>query len=132
MGSTTVLLVDDSATFRNVARRFLEEHSNDEVRVVGAVARAEDALAEAARLRPHVVLVDLHLEGLSGLDAIPRLRRLLPGAGLIALSLLDGREYREAVLEAGGNDFVSKHTMADDLLPAIRRAMAAADSPSGP
>jgi DNA-binding NarL/FixJ family response regulator len=124
MAPTTVLLVDDSAVFRRIAVRFLEEHSNHEVLVVGAVGSGEEALAEAGRLRPHVVLVDLRMPGLSGLETIPRLRRLLPQAGIIGLTLLDGREYRQAVLAAGGSDFVSKQTMAEDLLPAIRRAIA--------
>jgi DNA-binding NarL/FixJ family response regulator len=124
MAPITVLLVDDSPVFRDIAVRFLEEHSGREVVVVGSVGRGEEALVEAERLRPQVVLVDLRMPGMSGLETIPGLRRLLPEAAIIAVSLLRGEAYHQAVVAAGASDFVSKQSMFDDLLPAIRRAIA--------
>jgi DNA-binding NarL/FixJ family response regulator len=124
MAPITVLLVDDSSVFRGVAVRFLEEHSGSEVVVVGSVGRGEEALVEAERLRPQVVLVDLRMPGMNGIETIRGLRRLLPEAGIIALSLLRGEAYQQAVLAVGASDFVSKQSMVDDLLPAIRRAIA--------
>jgi DNA-binding NarL/FixJ family response regulator len=121
MAPITVLLVDDNAAFRRMAARYLEERSPGDVTVVGSVARGEDALVEAARLHPQVVLVDLRMPGLTGFETIPRLRRILPETGIIALSLLDSHGYRQAVLAVGADDFVAKASMGRDLLPAIQR-----------
>lgn len=119
----SVLLVDDSSLFVHAATRFLQEQS--EIVVVGAASRGEEALMQAQRLQPKVVLIDLNMPGLSGLKAIPLLRERLPDAGIIVLTLQDMDAYRQAALSAGADDFVSKATLVADLLPAIRRVVEA-------
>jgi len=121
MDPVSVLLVDDSPIFLRFATRFLEESDHGEVVVVGAARGGVEALAEARRLRPQVILLDLRMPGISGLDALPLLRDALPEAGIIAVSLFDAGVYRRAALAAGADDFVSKETLGADLLPAIRR-----------
>ncbi len=116
-----VLLVDDNSTFVEILRGFIQEHYRDEVTVVGTANEAEQGLAYARALRPEAVLLDLAMPNLPGLKAIPRLRRILPEAGIIALTLLDPANYRQAALEAGADEFVCKATLTTDLLPAIRR-----------
>ncbi len=114
-----VLLVDDHEAFLRVATEFLQRH--DDLTVVGAARGGEEALAQAQDLRPQVILVDLNMPGLSGLETIPRLRAMLPEAGIIALTLLDPKVFRQAALAAGADDFVPKANLGTDLLPAIRR-----------
>jgi two-component system nitrate/nitrite response regulator NarL len=114
-----VLLVDDHEPFLRVATEFLQRHH--ELVVVGAARGGEEALAQAQDLRPQVVLLDLNMPGLSGLDTIPRLRAMLPEVGIIALTLLDVNTYRQPALVAGADDFVSKANLTTDLLPAVRR-----------
>lgn len=118
---TRVLVVDDHEPFLRVATGFLQRHQ--ELVVVGAARGGEEALAQAQALRPQVVLLDLNMPGLSGLDAIPRLRAMLPQVHIIALTLLDVNTYRQPALAAGADDFVSKANLTTDLLPAIRRVM---------
>ncbi len=125
MGPVSVLLVDDSLLFLDIATRFLQEEYRDEVVVVGAAGGGEEALAQAQLLQPQVILIDLNMPGMSGLEAIPRLREALPDAGIIALTLLDAEAYRQAALAAGADGFVSKPNMGADLLPAIRRVVRA-------
>lgn len=122
MNAVRVLLVDDNAMFRQRAAQFLEAH--DEIVVVGAVQEAEEALARIDELRPDMVLIDLAMPGLSGLEAIPRLRAARPEAGIITLTLFAAEVYRAAALAAGADAFVVKATLATTLLPAIRRVMA--------
>lgn len=122
MTPISVLLVDDNPTFRRIATRFLEESSGHEVAVVGSAAGGEEALVEAARLRPHVVLMDLRMPGVGGLDTIPRLKGVLPEAAIVVLTLYDTEGYRQASLQVGADEFVCKARMHSDLLPAIRRA----------
>jgi DNA-binding NarL/FixJ family response regulator len=119
MKPISVLLVDDNPAFLRIATRFLQEH--DDVAVVGAAGGGEEALALAEDLEPDIVLIDLAMPGLSGLETIPRLRAMLPAGGIIALTMLDTNSYWQAALAAGADDFVPKVSLDTDLLPAIRR-----------
>lgn len=120
MDPVSLLLVDDSPTFLAILRRFLEEQYLNEVVILGTASGSEEALAQAQRLRPEIVLIDLAMPGVSGLDAIPRLRTALPETGIIALTLLEANGYRPAALGTGANAFVSKSSVSTELLPAIR------------
>jgi len=115
----SVLLVDDHEAFLHIATEFLQRH--DELTVVGVARGGQEALILAPDLRPQVILVDLNMPGLGGLEIIPRLRAMLPEAGIVALTLLDPRVYRRAALAAGADDFVPKANLSTELLPAIRR-----------
>ena len=128
MNPISVLLVDDSPTFLSIATQFLQAH--DDLIVVGAVEEGEEALVQAQSLHPDVVLVDLTMPNLPGLEVIPRLRRMLPETGIIALTLHNTDAYRHAALAAGADDFIPKDSMSADLLPAIRR-VARGDSRDG-
>ena len=119
----SVVLVDDSPTFLRILTRFLQEHSHKQVAVVGAAAGGAEVLAQAQDLRPDIVLCDLTMPGLTGLETIPRLRAALPDVGIIALSCHEANGYRQAALEAGADEFIPKASLATDLLPAIRRVM---------
>jgi DNA-binding NarL/FixJ family response regulator len=123
MDPVSVLLVDDNPTFLRIATRFLQEHYRDEVVVVGTAGGGQEALIKARDLRPQVILLDLAMPDLPGLEAIPRLRAALPEVGIIALTVHNSNGYRQAALAAGADEFVSKANLSTDLLPAIRRVM---------
>lgn len=119
--TTSVLLVGDNPNFLRILGQFLSEHGKGDVRVLGAVAAGRDALAEAKRLRPEVILVDLKMWGVSGEELLSQLRATLPDTVLIALSLMDPDEFRADIAAAGADAFVSKMSLERDLLPAIHR-----------
>ncbi len=119
----SVLLVDDEPTFLRIAQLFLQTHYRNEIDVLGTASSGEECLGKAQLLAPQVVLMDLNMPGLSGLQTIPLLRIMFPEMRIIALTLNDGENARRAVLAAGGNELVSKATMSTDLMPAIRRVM---------
>lgn len=130
MKTISVLLVDDNPAFLRIVTRFLEEH--DDIVVVGVASGGEEALALAQELEPDVVLIDLAMPGLSGLETIPRLRAMLPEVGIIALTMLDTKGYRQAALEAEANEFVAKASLDRELVPAIRQvAQGDAAQPEG-
>ena len=120
----SVLLVDDNQTFLRMLARFLAESSAGDVVVVGAAQGGWDTLACARRLRPELVLLDLAMPDLPGLAVLPKLRETLPTAIIIALTLHDSDENREATLSAGADAFVSKASLERDLLPTIRELAA--------
>ena len=119
MKPISVLLADDNPAFLRIATRFLQQH--DDIVVVGAAGGGEEALALTQDLQPDIVVIDLAMPGLSGLETIPRLRAVLPEVGIIALTVLDTNSYREAALAAGANDFVPKASLDTDLVAAIRQ-----------
>ena len=111
--------MDDSQVFLKAATEFLRRQP--ELAVISALTGAEEVLERIGELRPHVVLVDLDMPGMTGLELISRLRDLTPHVRLIALTLLSAAGHRQAALAAGADDFVSKVDLVSDLLPAIRR-----------
>lgn len=119
MKPISVMLVDDNATFLRIVTRFLEGY--EEVSVVGSAESGEEAIAQAHRLRPDIVLIDLAMPKVSGMEAILRLRAAWPKLGIIALTLLDTNGYRQAALTAGADEFVAKDSLDVDLLPTIQR-----------
>lgn len=125
MRPISVLLVDDNPAFLRIATRLLEAH--DDVVVVGAVCGNEEALAQTEELQPDIILIDISMPN-PGWEIIPRLRAVLPKVGIIALTLIGTDGYRQAVMEAGADDFVPKVAMGTDLLPAIQRVMQASRS----
>jgi DNA-binding NarL/FixJ family response regulator len=121
VATLSVLLVDDSRAFLRILAEFLSEFGEGALRVVGSVMGGKDAVAEAQRLTPDVVLLDLAMPDVSGMALLPRLREALPDAILIALTLADPNGAREATLAAGADAFVSKMTLDHDLIPTIQR-----------
>jgi DNA-binding NarL/FixJ family response regulator len=119
MSAVSVLLVDDNPIFLHCAKRFLQQRQD--VVVVGTISGGKWALDLAQNLKPDVALVDLSMSDLPGLELIPRLRAAAPEVGIIALTLLDTDDYRQAAMAAGADSFVSKNTMNTDLMPAIQR-----------
>ena len=117
--TTSVLIIDDNATFLRIAARFLRDHRD--INVVGTASGGVEGLKLAKKLKPQVILLDLAMPDLPGLDAIPLLKEVLPEVKLIALTMLDTNGYRTAAKTAGADAFVAKAAMGTNLLNAIRR-----------
>jgi two-component system nitrate/nitrite response regulator NarL len=114
-----VLLIDDSSVFVQALVAFLQRH--DDLLIVGTGNNAEQGLALAQQLSPDLVLLDLAMPDVLGLELIPRLRQMLPEAHIIILTLLG---YREVALAAGADEYFTKDQLGTELIPAIRRVMA--------
>ena len=120
MGPTTLLLVDDHVILLRILSDFLG--GEEGILVVGTAGSAEEALEKAKELQPQVILLNLLvMPGLGDLSAIPRLRSMMPDVGIIVLTVLDAKAYREAALTAGADDFVAEASLYTDLIPAIQR-----------
>jgi two-component system response regulator NreC len=120
MDSISVLIVDNNLTFLRIVRRFLEELEG--VTIVGAIQASTDVLERITVLEPNVVLIDITMPNLpGGVHFISRLREALPGANIIALTLINTEGYRQAALEAGADDFVPKADVGAGLIAAMQR-----------
>ncbi len=120
------LMVDDHATFLDELAHLLAEER--EIDVVGRTASGEDALEQAIALRPDLVLMDLAMPGMGGLEATRRLKINTGTAAprVIMLSLHEHPMYRTAARDAGVNGFVSKSKLGTALLPMIHSLFPAA------
>lgn len=121
MQPITAMLVDDNETFLMLAGRLLRENFQGELRLVATAAQAEVALREAVALRPRLILIDLIMPGVSGLQVIPQLRELLPGSMIVALSVLNTDCYKDAALGAGADEFMVKSHLGAGLAAVLRR-----------
>lgn len=115
--ATTVLIVDDSAE----VRAGLCEWFRGQVRncKVSEAASGEEAIQLAASSPPHLVVMDVQLPGMNGLEATRRLKAAHPGVPVIIITLHDTQEHRNAAAIAGASAFVSKHRLPQDLSEAV-------------
>jgi len=113
-----VFVVDDHALVRTGFRMILA--AENDIEVVGEADSAETALPEIRRLKPDVVLCDLHLPGLSGLELTERIVRGDHGSKVIAISVLEDGPMPRRLLEAGASGYVGKGCDAVELLRAVR------------
>ena len=117
----SVLIADDHRLFREALRVVLERECN----VVGEAATGEEAVALAARTRPDIVLLDLGMPGVGGLNAAHRLAKEAPSSRVVILSQHDDEEYViEAMVEAGAAGYLVKTDAAAELLSALRAVAA--------
>ena len=117
-----LILVDDEHRVRQGLRMRIS--AEPDLEVVGEAADGEAAVRLAERLRPDVVVMDLHMRGLNGFEATRRLRERVPGAVIVMLSLQDDARTREDAAAAGAIAFVGKQEGSDRLLAVIRDAAA--------
>jgi len=114
-----VLLVDDRPTVRRGLRMWLE--IEPDVSVVGEAADGEEAVSLAEKLRPDVVLMDVKMPGVDGIEATGKLQAVDPCIAVVILSLYDDTDTRVRARNAGAAAFVAKHRMKPELLVTIRR-----------
>ncbi|WNM31623.1 response regulator transcription factor [Streptomyces sp. Li-HN-5-11] len=126
---TTVLVVDDQPLQRYGFRMLLD--SVPETEVVGEAAHGAEAVRKAAELRPDVVLMDVRMPGMDGIEATRRIVAAGDRSRVLVLTTFDLDEYVYAALRAGASGFLLKDVRAEELLAGIR-AVAAGDAVIAP
>jgi len=120
--ATRLLLVDDHAVVRSGLRMLLESQSDFDI--VGEAGTAREALDAVRRLKPDIVLMDIGLPDLSGIEAARQIKDLHAATAIIALTIHEDEEYFFKMLEAGASGYVPKRAAPEELLTAIRAAAA--------
>jgi DNA-binding NarL/FixJ family response regulator len=118
MSDITVLIVDDHALVRDGIRALLSRAGD--MTVVGEAGGGRDAIALARSLGPDVILMDIAMPDLGGLEATIEIRKDCPGARIIVLTQYGDREYVHRFLRAGVSGYVLKKAAGADLVAAIR------------
>ena len=115
-----LLLVDDHAVVRSGLRMLLG--SEGDVEIAGEAGTAAEAIEAAGLVMPDVILMDIGLPDLSGIDATREIKKRFPKVAIVALTIHEDQEYFFKMLEAGASGYVPKRAAPEELLTAIRAA----------
>ena len=126
---TTVLIVDDHPLQRLGFRMLLDAHSD--TTVLGEAAHGADAVRQTAQLNPDVVLMDIRMPGMDGIEATRRIVASGSRSRVLILTTFDLDEYAYGALRAGASGFLLKDALPDELLAGIR-AVALGDAVAAP
>ena len=114
-----VVVADDQSVVRTALAALVS--TAEDIEVVGQAAHGRDAVSLATRYRPDVVLMDLRMPVLDGIEATRQIRATLPGTSVLVLTTYDLDEYVFSAIRAGASGFLLKDGDVDDLVGAIRR-----------
>ena len=118
MAKIKVLIADDHAIVREGIRMILALH--EDIEVVGEAADGREAIEQVEKLLPDVVLMDIAMPGLGGLEATLEIMKRKPQSKILVLTQYDNTEYIYRFLKAGAAGYVLKKTVGSDLVSAIR------------
>ena len=116
-----ILLVEDFEPFRNLIRILLE--GKPHLQIVAEVADGQEAVRKAAELKPTLILLDIGLPSLNGLDVAGQVRELSPDSKIIFVSQESSPEFVQEALSLGASGFVTTTRVANDLVPAIKAVL---------
>jgi DNA-binding NarL/FixJ family response regulator len=115
----TVLIVDDQPGVLDALRQYFAVEPD--IRIVGEATDGRIAVALAGELQPDVVITDIRMPNLGGIDSIPRLREVTPRSKVIILTIYDDPTTRAQAVAAGASAFVAKQDHAEVLLDVVRQ-----------
>lgn len=117
-----ILIVDDHAVVRSGIRQFLA--GTNEVEVIEEAESGEEGLAMTLQARFDVVVLDINLPDMNGLEVLKRIRRKMPKQPVLIFSMLEEEDYAMPALSAGASGYLSKDSSPDQILMAIRTVAA--------
>ena len=118
MDQLRILIVDDHALFRSGMTGLLR--TTHDMQVVGAAVNGNEAIAMAATLQPDVILMDLHMPGMSGIEATRRILQTSPNIRILVVTMFEDEHSIFTALRAGAHGYMLKDAEEDELLQAIR------------
>lgn len=118
---TTILLADDNCSVLSYVSKMLEKDKDS--KVVATISNGSTVVRECLRLRPNVIILDISMGELSGIDVARQLRDSWCSARIIFLTVHEDTDYMNAAIGAGGSAYVVKSRLSLDLIPAIHAVL---------
>jgi two-component system invasion response regulator UvrY len=112
-----VLIADDHGIVRSGIRRMLEDH--EDIQIVGEAADGYEAIQKARDTTPDVMLLDISMPGMDGLDVTKQLKTIVPKVRILILTVHGEEQYAPRLMRAGAMGYVTKHAAPEDLVEAI-------------
>ena len=120
-GSVRIMIADDHTIVRQGLARLLEEQPN--VKVIGEATNGRHAVDKATLLKPDIVIMDIAMPRLNGIEAAKRIRKRLPETKIIILSMYSHEHYIHELLESGVSGYLLKDSSGRDIIRAVHAAM---------
>ena len=117
MDRIRILVVDDHAIMRDGIRALLSVHND--IEIVGEASEGKEAVEKAIELRPDVILMDVAMPGIDGLEATRRIKKKIPRTKVLVLTQYENREYVLSAVKAGADGYVPKRAASLELVSAI-------------
>jgi DNA-binding NarL/FixJ family response regulator len=118
MNKIKVLLIDDHAIMRDGIRAILSLH--DDIDLVGEASEGQEAIEKTRELSPDVVIMDVAMPDMDGIEATRRIRKESPNVKIIMLTQYDNKEYVLSAIKAGAAGYVPKRALGSELVSAVR------------
>lgn len=118
---TKILIVDDHDDFRGAVRRHLENQVISHE--IFEADSGEVGVAMAERVQPDIVLMDIRLPGMDGLDAASQIKQKLPNSKIIFLTMFETSSFRETFTSEAASDYIGKSDLYQKLVPAINKVL---------
>ena len=125
MAAIRILVADDFEPWRRSVCSMLKGQA--ELQVVGEAADGEEAVQKAQTLKPHLILLDIGLPKMNGIEAAKRIHQLVPGARILFLTQNNDKDVVTAALRTGAQGFVLKTDAGTELLPAVAAVLGGND-----
>jgi two-component system response regulator NreC len=118
MAKIRLILADDHAVVRSGIRMLLE--AQPDIEIVAEAETGRQAVEQVRRLKPDVVLMDVQMPELNGIEATQQIKKMVPGTAVLALTMHEDDQYFFEMIRAGASGYVPKRAAPDDLVTAIR------------
>jgi two-component system response regulator NreC len=118
MPEITLILADDHAMVRSGLRMLLEAQTD--MRIIGEAENGTEAVSQITSLQPDVVLMDVQMPDMNGIEATRQIKKRVPETAVLALTIYEDDQYFFEMLRAGASGYIPKRAAPDDLVTAIR------------
>jgi two-component system response regulator NreC len=118
MPEITLILADDHAMVRSGLRMLLEAQTD--MRIIGEVENGTEAVSQVTSLQPDVVLMDVQMPDMNGIEATRQIKKIVPETAVLALTIYEDDQYFFEMLRAGASGYIPNRAAPDDLVTAIR------------
>src|SRR5438067_8716312 len=110
----SILIVEDHTLLRETLRMLLDNDSR--FHVIGECRTGEEAIEAAKKLRPDIIIMDINLPGINGIEATELIRKYLPGARVLALSIHSQPVYAQKIIRSGASGYMTKSSSIKEMV----------------